>query len=91
VLYAIAGFFVVAFPLGGALTLAVLLAILFIVEGALRVLFAMTASATVEQVAAHQLKSSEEVGKVSKADTVARESAGDLRSARAPNERIVAP
>ena len=45
VLYAIAGFLVVAFPLGGALTLAVLLAILFIADGALRLLFAMTASA----------------------------------------------
>jgi uncharacterized membrane protein HdeD (DUF308 family) len=49
VLYAIAGFLVVAFPLGGALTLAVLLAILFIADGALRVLFAMTASAAVGQ------------------------------------------
>ncbi len=43
VLYAIAGFLVVAFPLGGALTLAVLLAILFIADGTLRVLFAMAA------------------------------------------------
>ena len=49
VLYAIAGFLVVAFPLGGALTLAVLLAILFIADGALRVLFALTASAAVGQ------------------------------------------
>lgn len=47
VLYGIAGFLVVAFPLGGALTLAVLIAILFIADGALRVLFAMTAPAAV--------------------------------------------
>jgi uncharacterized membrane protein HdeD (DUF308 family) len=44
VLYAIAGLLVIAFPLGGALTLAVLLAILFIADGALRVVFAMTAA-----------------------------------------------
>jgi uncharacterized membrane protein HdeD (DUF308 family) len=47
VFYAIAGLLVVAFPLGGALTLAVLLAILFIADGALRVLFAMSVSAAV--------------------------------------------
>jgi uncharacterized membrane protein HdeD (DUF308 family) len=44
VLYAIAGLLVIAFPLGGALTLAVLLAILFIADGALRVVFAMSVS-----------------------------------------------
>src|SRR5579862_5451455 len=47
VLYAIAGLLVIAFPLGGALTLALLLAILFIADGALRVLFAMSISAAV--------------------------------------------
>ena len=47
VLYAIAGLLVIASPLGGALTLAVLLAILFIADGALRVVFAMSASAAV--------------------------------------------
>jgi uncharacterized membrane protein HdeD (DUF308 family) len=47
VLYAIAGLLVIAFPLGGALTLAVLLAILFIADGALRVVFAMSVSAAV--------------------------------------------
>jgi uncharacterized membrane protein HdeD (DUF308 family) len=45
VLYAIAGLLVLAFPVGGALTLAVLIAILFIADGALRVLFAMTLTA----------------------------------------------
>ena len=47
VLYAVAGFLVVAFPLGGALTLAVLIAVLFIADGALRVIFATTVSAAV--------------------------------------------
>jgi len=47
VLYAIAGLLVIAFPLGGALTLALLLAILFIADGALRVLFAISVSAAV--------------------------------------------
>jgi uncharacterized membrane protein HdeD (DUF308 family) len=47
VLYAIAGLFVIAFPLGGALTLAVLLAILFIADGALRVVFALSVSTAV--------------------------------------------
>ena len=47
VLYAIAGLLVIAFPLGGALTLAVLLAILFIADGAVRVVFAMSVSAAV--------------------------------------------
>ena len=45
VLYAIAGLLVIGFPLGGALTLALLLAILFIADGALRVVFAMSLSA----------------------------------------------
>ena len=45
VLYAIAGLLVLAFPIGGALTLAVLIAILFIVDGVLRILFAMTVTA----------------------------------------------
>jgi uncharacterized membrane protein HdeD (DUF308 family) len=49
VLYAIAGLLVIAFPLGGALTLAVLLAILFIADGALRVVFAMSVSAAVDR------------------------------------------
>jgi uncharacterized membrane protein HdeD (DUF308 family) len=40
--YAIAGLLVVAFPLGGALTLAVLLGILFIADGTLRVAFGMS-------------------------------------------------
>ena len=39
VLYAIAGVLVVAYPLGGALTLAVLIAVLFIADGTLRVAF----------------------------------------------------
>jgi uncharacterized membrane protein HdeD (DUF308 family) len=47
VLYAIAGLLVIAFPLGGALTLAVLLAILFIADGALRLVFAMSVSTAV--------------------------------------------
>jgi uncharacterized membrane protein HdeD (DUF308 family) len=47
VLYAIAGLLVLAFPLGGALTLAMLIAILFIADGALRVVFATTVSAAV--------------------------------------------
>lgn len=42
VLYAIAGLLVVMYPLGGALTLAVLLAILFIADGTLRMVFGMT-------------------------------------------------
>jgi uncharacterized membrane protein HdeD (DUF308 family) len=41
VLYAIAGLLVVVYPLGGALTLAVLIAILFIADGALRMVFGM--------------------------------------------------
>ncbi len=41
--YAIAGLLVVAFPLGGALTLAMLLGILFIADGTLRVAFGMSA------------------------------------------------
>jgi uncharacterized membrane protein HdeD (DUF308 family) len=45
VLYAIAGLLVLAFPIGGALALAVLIAILFIADGALRLLFAMTVTA----------------------------------------------
>jgi uncharacterized membrane protein HdeD (DUF308 family) len=40
--YAIAGLLVVAFPLGGALTLAVLLGILFLADGTLRVAFGMS-------------------------------------------------
>jgi uncharacterized membrane protein HdeD (DUF308 family) len=40
--YAIAGLLVVAFPLGGALTLAMLLGILFIADGTLRVAFGMS-------------------------------------------------
>jgi uncharacterized membrane protein HdeD (DUF308 family) len=47
VLYAIAGLLVIAFPLGGALTLAVLLAILFIADGALRLVFATSVSTAV--------------------------------------------
>ena len=39
VLYAIGGILVVVYPLGGALTLAVLIAIVLIAEGALRVVF----------------------------------------------------
>jgi uncharacterized membrane protein HdeD (DUF308 family) len=39
VLYAIAGVLVVAYPLGGALTLAVLIAVLFFADGTLRVAF----------------------------------------------------
>jgi uncharacterized membrane protein HdeD (DUF308 family) len=42
VLYAIAGFLVVMYPLGGALTLAVMIAILFIADGTLRMVFGMT-------------------------------------------------
>ncbi len=46
-LYAVAGVFVIAYPLGGALTLAVLIAVLFIADGAVRLAFAMSASAAV--------------------------------------------
>ena len=42
-LYAIAGLLVIAYPLGGALTLAVLVGILFIADGTLRVAFGMSA------------------------------------------------
>jgi uncharacterized membrane protein HdeD (DUF308 family) len=42
VLYAIAGLLVVMYPLGGALTLAVMIAILFIADGTLRLVFGMT-------------------------------------------------
>ena len=42
-LYAVAALLVIAYPLGGALTLAVLIGILFIVDGALRVAFGMSA------------------------------------------------
>jgi uncharacterized membrane protein HdeD (DUF308 family) len=42
VFYAIAGLLVVMYPLGGALTLAVLIAILFIADGTLRMVFGMT-------------------------------------------------
>jgi uncharacterized membrane protein HdeD (DUF308 family) len=49
VLYAIAGLLVITFPLGGALTLAVLIATLFIADGALRVVFAMSVSAAVDR------------------------------------------
>jgi len=42
ILYAIGGLLVVVYPLGGALTLAVLIAILFIADGTLRVVFGMT-------------------------------------------------
>ena len=45
VLYAIAGLLVLAFPMRGALTLAVLIAILFIADGVLRVFFATTVTA----------------------------------------------
>jgi len=41
--YAVAGLLVIAYPLGGALTLAVLIGILFIADGALRVAFGMSA------------------------------------------------
>ena len=41
--YAIAGLLVIAYPLGGALTLAVLVGILFIADGTLRVAFGMSA------------------------------------------------
>ncbi|MFZ1906347.1 MAG: HdeD family acid-resistance protein [Steroidobacteraceae bacterium] len=41
ILYAIGGLLVVAYPLGGALTLAALIAILFIADGTLRVMFGM--------------------------------------------------
>jgi uncharacterized membrane protein HdeD (DUF308 family) len=41
VLYAIGGILVVVYPLGGALTRAVLIAIVLIAEGALRVVFGM--------------------------------------------------
>src|SRR6266436_3568060 len=41
VLYAIGGILVVVYPLGGALTLAVLIAIVLLAEGALRVVFGM--------------------------------------------------
>ncbi len=49
VLYAIGGLLVIAFPLGGVLTLAVLIALLFIADGALRVVFAAGASAAVDR------------------------------------------
>src|SRR6202043_886263 len=42
VLYGIAGIAVVAHPLGGALTLAILIAILFFADGRLRILVGMT-------------------------------------------------
>ena len=42
-LYAIAGLLVIAYPLGGALTLTVLVGILFIADGTLRVAFGMSA------------------------------------------------
>jgi uncharacterized membrane protein HdeD (DUF308 family) len=42
VLYAIAGVLVVVYPLAGALTLAVMIAILFIADGTLRIVFGMT-------------------------------------------------
>jgi uncharacterized membrane protein HdeD (DUF308 family) len=42
VLYVIAGLLVVAYPLGGALTLAIMIAILFIADGTLRTVFGMT-------------------------------------------------
>jgi uncharacterized membrane protein HdeD (DUF308 family) len=42
VLYAIAGLLVAIYPIGGALTLAVMIAILLIADGTLRVGFAMT-------------------------------------------------
>jgi uncharacterized membrane protein HdeD (DUF308 family) len=42
VLYVIAGLLVVAYPLGGALTLAILIAILFIADGTLRTVFGLT-------------------------------------------------
>ncbi|MDB6043976.1 MAG: hypothetical protein JWM63_2527, partial [Gammaproteobacteria bacterium] len=41
-LYVIAGLLVVAYPLGGALTLAIMIAILFIADGTLRMVFGMT-------------------------------------------------
>lgn len=41
--YAVAGLLVVAYPLGGALTLAVLIGVLLIAEGTLRVAFGMSA------------------------------------------------
>jgi uncharacterized membrane protein HdeD (DUF308 family) len=41
--YAIAGLLVIAYPLGGALTLAVLVGVLFIADGTLRVAFGMSA------------------------------------------------
>jgi uncharacterized membrane protein HdeD (DUF308 family) len=42
-LYAIAGLLVIAYPLGGALTLAALVGILFVADGTLRVAFGMSA------------------------------------------------
>lgn len=45
VLYGLAGLLVVLFPIGGALTLAVLIAVLFIADGVLRVVFAMATTA----------------------------------------------
>ncbi len=42
VLYAVAGVLVIAYPVGGALTLAIWIAVLLIVSGALRAIFAMT-------------------------------------------------
>jgi uncharacterized membrane protein HdeD (DUF308 family) len=41
VLYAVAGFLVVLYPLGGALALAVLIGVLLIADGALRTMFGM--------------------------------------------------
>jgi uncharacterized membrane protein HdeD (DUF308 family) len=43
ILYAIAGLLTVIYPLGGALTLTVLIAVLFIADGGLRVAFGLTA------------------------------------------------
>jgi uncharacterized membrane protein HdeD (DUF308 family) len=43
IFYALAGILVAAYPLGGALTLTVLIAILFIVDGTLRTAFGLTA------------------------------------------------
>ncbi|MDB6091905.1 MAG: hypothetical protein JWN85_4689 [Gammaproteobacteria bacterium] len=42
VLYTLAGLFVVLYPISGALTLAVLIAVLFIADGTLRIVFGMT-------------------------------------------------
>jgi uncharacterized membrane protein HdeD (DUF308 family) len=43
VLYAIAGFMVALNPIGGAIALAVLIAVLFVADGLLRIIFAMAA------------------------------------------------